>query len=238
MKNADRITFISSAMLEVYGNFYTAQKHKMSYVYNGFDLDDFKGFAFEKLDNKKLTIFYAGSFYKGVRSPIPLLALLDESFKKKFLLQDEVIIQIAGNFEQELLEEAQKYDSFSCIDFLGRIPRTEVLRRLTKSSLLWLIVGNEITHYTGVPIKFYEYLAARRPIINFAPNKSEPTKIIKDLELGVSFNSNNFILEQEIGKFKEMINKFRDGNLSEPLNPSLAKEFTRDKQTLLFQELM
>ncbi len=235
---ADVITFISSAMLEVYSSYYTQYSNKMNFIYNGFDIDDFKGLEIGKLRNEKLTIFYAGSFYKGVRSPLPLLALLDETFKNNSMSKEEVVVKIAGNFEQELLEDARKYKSFKCIEFLGRIPRSEVLKQLTKSDLLWLIVGDKITHYTGVPIKFYEYLAARRPIINFAPEKSEPTKIIEQYNLGVSFDSGNSISETEVKVFEGLIEKYRIGSLNEPLNKHLMDTFTRDKQAKLFQELM
>ena len=234
---SDGITFISSAMQEVYERHYPAYKEKMNHVYNGFDPEDFKNFPIETLSNEKLTIFYAGSFYKGVRSPLPLLSLLNEAFKSNYLSPDEVVIKIAGNFEQELLIEAKKYESFSCIQFLGRIPRSEVLECLTKADLLWLIVGDKITHYTGVPIKFYEYLAARRPILNFAPNLSEPTKIIEKYNLGVSFDSiYNDPVSNNI-KFGKLVRDYKNGTLQKPLNPSLVNQFTRDKQALIFQEL-
>jgi glycosyltransferase involved in cell wall biosynthesis len=235
--NADGITFISSAMQVVYESHYNLYQKKMHHVYNGFDLDDFKNLPNETLKNEKLTIFYAGSFYKGVRSPLPLLTLLDDAFSNNYLNPDEVVIKIAGNFEQELLIEAKRFKSFSCVEFLGRIPRTEVLERLTKADLLWLIVGDKITHYTGVPIKFYEYLAARRPILNFAPNKSEPTKIIEKYNLGVSFDSTNNDWDTNTMKFGKLILAYKNGTLQKPLNPSSVTQFTRETQALIFQEL-
>ncbi|RMA58951.1 glycosyltransferase family protein [Ulvibacter antarcticus] len=237
IRRANIITFISAAMQEVYEKYYLKEKHKMHYVYNGFDMDDFKGLSIDTLQNSRLTIFYAGSFYKGVRSPFPLLSILDSCFEKKYLTPNEIVIKIAGNFEQDLLEEAKNYKSFSCIEFLGRIPRSEVLNHLTKSDLLWLIVGNEITHYTGVPIKFYEYLASRRPIINFAPQNSEPTKIIKEFELGVSFDSENTSSEKDHNLFNTLIEKYRSGKMNAPLDAKLIEVFTRDKQAKIFEEL-
>lgn len=238
IQRADKITFISDAMQKVYEGYYYNDKHKMHFVYNGYDKEDFDDLIIEKVVNDKFTVFYAGSFYKGIRSPLPLLQLLDKSFKMNYITPNDVLIKIAGNFEQELLQEAKMYSSFSCIEFLGNIPRSEVLVELTKSDVLWLIVGNKTTHYTGVPIKFYEYLAARRPIINFAPKNSEPTKIIEQLNLGVSFNSKNFDVNIEFNKFKKILEDYKEGSLQLPLNPSLTESFTRDKQALIFQKII
>jgi len=238
IKNANVVTFISEAMMNVYSQFYIGFENKFKFIYNGFDLDDFKELKFSAVDNKKFTIFYAGTFYKGVRSPFPLLELLDKIIEKGFINKNEICIKLAGNFEQELIEEAKQFVSFSCIEFLGRIPRSEVLKQITKADLLWLIVGNDITHYTGVPIKFYEYLAGRRPIINFAPKLSEPSKIIKEFNLGLSFDPKYKFSKNDVERFINLINSINSGDLKEPLAFNLIQKFTRDYQAIEFEKLI
>ncbi|MCF6307398.1 MAG: glycosyltransferase [Flavobacteriaceae bacterium] len=237
IKKADIITFISSAMKDVYADFYKTENNKFNFVYNGYDPDDFNSIEIQPVSNNKLTIFYAGSFYKGVRSPFPLLKLIDNALEKGLLEKEEITIKIAGNFEVSLLDEAKTYQSFSCIEFLGRLPRTQVLKEFTKADLLWLIVGNKITHYTGVPIKFYEYLAVRRPIINFAPALSEPTKIIDEYQLGWSFDEAHGEIEN-FQKFEKIATSFKNGELKKPLSEKLISKFTRDNQSKLFEQLI
>jgi len=237
-KRASCIVFISAAMQKSYQNYYQNYKDKMDFIYNGFDPEDFKGLSIEPVCNDKLTIFYAGSFYRGIRSPFPLLTLLDEIIEKGYLKLDEIIIKVAGNFEQELLEEAKSFNSFSSIEFLGRIPRTQVLKQLTKADLLWLIIGDKKTHYKSVPLKLFEYLAALRPIINFAPSQSEATKIIEQYNLGVSFDNNQAINNDDLRYFNDLIADYKKGMLSKPLDEKIIDKFTRNKQALQFEKLI
>lgn len=238
IKESNRVTFISSAMRDIYAGYYTNHSDKMHYVYNGFDPSDFSEISIKPVSNDKLTIFYAGSFYKGVRSPFPLLKVLDASFKNGLLSPAEVKIEIAGNFEEGLVEDAKQYASYHCIEFIGRIPRSKVLKKLVTSDYLWLIVSNHITHYTGVPIKFYEYLAARRPILNFAPSMSEPTKLISELNLGVNFFTEESSNQNHYELLEKSIENYKAGLLKAPLTDENNSLFTRDVQTLEFQKLM
>lgn len=237
-KEADRITFISSAMQKVYESYYTTYRDKMRHVHNGFDMEEFQSFVIQPTQNKPLTIFYAGSFYAGIRSPRPLLALLDKCFAAGLVSTEEVVINIAGNFEDSLTEEVKHYHSFRCIRFLGKLPRTAVLELMTSSDLLWLIVGNKITHYTGVPVKFFEYLAARRPIINFAPSASEPTKIISKYGLGWSVDYTEADLTKALPKFEEIITLYRNGKLKQPLPAQSIAVFDRKSQAKEFEEIL
>lgn len=237
LDKADKIVFISSAMRDVYVNHYSHLANKMNYVYNGYDPADFADINAGKVNDDKLTVFYAGSFYKGQRSPIPLLRLLDKSFDDGLISPKDVIINIAGNFEQELAEEAKQFTAYNCIHFLGNLPRSQVLEMMPKATFLWLIVANKITHYTGVPIKFYEYLAAKRPILNFAPNISEPTKIIGEMNLGESFDTFKFNLDKEYPKFKIEVEKFLNGGYKNPLTTLKVEKFKRDHQAILFQQI-
>lgn len=237
LKHADKVSFISHSMREIYSNHFNRLSNKFGVIYNGFDLTDFRDLDIHKIINERLTIFYAGSFYKGVRSPIPLLKILDNLIEKRTVSAGDIEIRIAGNFESELYEDIKKYNSFVFVNFIGKIPRSEVLSHLVSSDLLWLIVGNKSTHYTGVPIKFFEYLGARRPIINFAPKQSEPTKIISQNKLGWSFDTASFDLERSTEIFEHIIENYRRGLLSDRLEKKVIPEFDRRHQGILFGEL-
>lgn len=236
IKKADTITLISGAMEKEYAKYYPKYADKMTHVYNGFDPEDFNSIVKDPLaEQGPLTIFYAGSFYKGIRSPIPLLALIDQALTSGLIELDEISVRIAGNFDQELMEEAKNYKSFACIEFLGLLPRTEVLNIMANTHLLWMIVGNKITHYAGVPIKFYEYLASRRTIINFAPDVSEPSSIIDQYLLGVNINTAPFDLQKAGLQFQDLIQRFKDGQLVEPLPENAIQQFDRARQAKSFE---
>lgn len=237
ISKADKISFISKSMCHIYALHYKNHDHKFSIVYNGFDLADFAKLPIQEVVNNKLTIFYAGSFYKGVRSPMPLLQILDALLSQDKISLNEIQINIAGNFEEDIIAEAQKYKSFQVIDFIGKISRSEVLERLVRSDLLWLIVGDSPTHYTGVPIKLFEYIGARRPIINFAPANSEPSFIIQQHRLGWNFNTSPFNILEAAEIFENIIENHRNKSLSTPLEFKKINEFDRQYQGEIFGNL-
>ena len=236
LKRSDKICFISDAMKEVYTKYYTSFASKFHTIYNGFDISEYN-LTPMPVTGKKLSIFYAGSFYKGVRDPLPLLQVLEELIKQETITANDVQIEIAGNFEQELVERIKHLKIFESIRFLGLIPRNEVLKKYKKSHLLWLIVGNKVSHYTGVPIKFYEYLISQRPVINFAPANSEPTKIIRELNAGWNFNTIPIDFNEHVSIFKTIFEDYRAGKLKKSLDLSKIEQYSREKQTQLLEQL-
>lgn len=233
----DQLCFITPSMQEVYAQNYPTCASKMNAVYNGFDKEELENLSVKTLNSEKIKIFYAGTFYNGARSPFDLFSLIDEAIKHKLISTNDLEINIAGNFDEKLVDKSKSFLCYSTIKTLGTLPRKIVLKKLSESHLLWIIVANRVSHYTGVPIKFYEYLAVRRPIINFAPENSELTKIINEMDLGVNFNNVEFNLSKEKIKFFKLINDFKEGRLNAPLKENFPDKFSRECQTILFENI-
>ena len=236
LKRSDKICFISESMKTEYARYYKNFASKFHTIYNGFDISEYD-LTPETITHKKLSIFYAGSFYKGIRDPLPLLNILEALIQQHVITAGDIQIEIAGNFEQELVDKIKHLKIFESIHFLGLIPRNEVLKKYKQSHLLWLIVGNKASHYSTVPLKLYEYLASQRPIINFAPAHSEPTKIIKELNAGWNFDTDNIDLDKHINIFKTIIEAYKSGKLEKSLDLSKLEKYSRKKQTQLLEQL-
>ena len=185
LKKSSFSTFISNGMRDQYITHYPKLASKFVTIYNGFDVDEFEN-ARPIVNSKKLTFFYAGSFYGGLRSPKPLLLSLEALLNKGEISRDDFCIEIAGNMEQKILDDLKSMEIFSSIHFLGLLQRNEVLKKYRESHILWSIVSNNINHYTGVPIKFYEYLGSQRYILNYAKPFSETSELINALNCGWS----------------------------------------------------
>lgn len=173
-----------------------------------------------------------------MRSPFPLLQLLDRAIKENLIDPGKIKIQIAGNIEAQIKLEMENYLSFQCIDFLGSLPRAEVVKYMVKSTFLWLIVANIKSHYQTIPIKLFEYIAARRPIVNFAPEISEPSQIIDEKKLGYNFNTLDFDIDKSYSIFKTMINDFKNDKFLEPLSEEGLDEFTWQKQIKILENIL
>lgn len=237
-EKSNTLVFISNAMRDVYASEYKDLESKMEVVYNGFDLDDFNNLSIADVKSEVLSIFYAGSFYGGARSPLPLFRLLDVIFEGGLISPEQVKVNIAGTLEPELRIQIEGYKSSVCLNFMGKIPRSKALDMLTKSTLLWLIVNKDITHYTGVPLKMYEYMAARRPILNFAPNASEASAIVRENKLGWNFDEDEDSMSTMVTRFKAVIKDFNNNVLTESLSDKILQKYSRKDQTKIIESLL
>ena len=128
IENATFLNFVTNTMYSAYKSFYVNYADKMFSSYNGFDPIDFQQNT-KLIENEKLVIFYAGTFYNGVRSPQPLLELLDNAMNKNLLNQNDFVIEIAGNIEVQVVDMMKQYKSFESINFLGRLSRKETIKK-------------------------------------------------------------------------------------------------------------
>jgi len=235
IKEANVLTFVTKTMLQVYQKHYEPFATKMLSVYNGFEIEDTPGVR--QNNNDKLVFFYAGTFYNGLRSPIPLLQLIDKAIDDKLIDSTNIIIQIAGNIEEQTKSQMMAFKAYTCIDFLGNLPRVEVLDYMRNSSFLWLIVANIKSHYQTIPIKFYEYIAAKRPIINFAPKEAEVSFIIKNHQMGCNMDTLDFSIEESYPIFQELIAKFKKGEYELELDQNIDT-FTWEQQLQKINEFI
>lgn len=239
IKEADTISFVTKTMQHAYQVHYPNYADKMHAIYNGLEKSDFN-FNIDKKErdkSNKLTFFYAGTFYNGIRSPFPLLELLDHTFKKSLLHNYLVEINIAGNIDEDTRTQISRYESGTCVKYLGNLPRREVLQHMTNTTFLWLIVGNIKSHYQTVPIKLFEYIAARRPIINFAPDTSEPSQIISDNNLGYNFNTLDFDLDDSYTKFEQLIYDYFAGKFHKDKSAESLDLFSWENQIIKIENL-
>ena len=234
LNNADSVTFISNWMRKEYTAKYPFIADKSMAIYNGFDSAEF-GEEAHTLPNK-LTIFYAGTFYDGLRSPIPLFKSLDRLANEGKLDLDKIRIEVAGRISEELLDRISKFQSAKCFKFLGLLPRTEILQKYRQCHILWLIIGDQLNHYSGFPIKGYEYMGSGRPILLYTPIPSEGASIVKSIGAGYvidtrdNSNSDNVLLNM----YKDYIS----GKLEETISPEHLSIYTRQYQAKQLDKLI
>lgn len=235
IKEATHLTFVTNTMLQAYQKHYKSFAAKMISVYNGFEVEDTP--QYQKTPNNQLVFFYAGTFYNGLRSPLPLLQLLDKAIDEKVIQSSEIIIQIAGNIDEQTKMQMSVFKAYSCIDFLGNLPRAEVLNYSRNSMFLWLIVANIKSHYQTIPIKFFEYVAAKRPILNFAPKEAEVSHIISTNQLGFNIDTLDFSMEESYPIILELLENFKKGRYELELDQNIDT-FTWEQQLQKINELI
>ena len=80
-----------------------------------------------KFSSMPIKIFYAGNFYGGAVLLLPLVESLQKLVDDGILQLSDVIIEIAGSIDTEVLNQLEKYQLYQQINFIGIIQRKRVL---------------------------------------------------------------------------------------------------------------
>jgi hypothetical protein len=102
----------------------------------------------------------------------------------------DVSISIAGNISPYLIREISRLKISKSISYLGLIDRIDLIDSLPNYDYLWVIVANLKSHYLGIPLKTYEYIASGSQLLVCAPALSESSNLIQELNCG-------FVLENK-----------------------------------------
>lgn len=239
---ADHVVFIGNDMKQEYLDMYPGIKN-CSVIFNGFDEHEFAAVAPKTTVGEKFVIFYAGSFYDGIRSPFPLLKALAVLVNDGRVKSSDIEVVIAGSISEKLLDQMKRCLPDEMVTFLGAIPRKDVLKYMADADALWLIVGALKQHYMGFPVKGFEYMAAQRHVLLFAPENSEATRIFTELNCGSAYSIKETepVFKANADAIFEIYNKFRNGLLNQDDhsagNGALVK-YTRRYQTKQLYELL
>ncbi|MBI3634352.1 MAG: glycosyltransferase family 4 protein [Candidatus Yonathbacteria bacterium] len=140
-------------------------EEKMLVWPNGIDLDLFRGVSKDEARNNlalpkdRKIIMYCGRFYgwKG-------LDVLVDATKE---ISSDIFVYIVGGTREEFISVARKTDLPENFMFPGEKPYTEIPLWLSAADAL-LVLGTKYdtqSYYYTSPMKVFEYLAVRRPIV-------------------------------------------------------------------------
>jgi len=133
-------------------------------ILNGFDPDDYRMLPANPRQDK-LIITYAGAIYPGFRDPKPfletLLFLINQNEIDPEKLEVHFFVHQTGTIDQMVaslgLEGVAKV--------YERIPRAELLPKLSEASVLWVLDWMDARETGNIPAKVYEYIGCRRFIL-------------------------------------------------------------------------
>jgi glycosyltransferase involved in cell wall biosynthesis len=165
--DADRVEAAWRGILrDVTGKMPGIDQHKLAYLPNGFDADDYP-----KLDlqpNERFTVTYTGSMY-GKRNPQTFLRAVEELVSEGKVDAARIRLRFIGRFGAEVQEMLRTTNLRESIDVVPYLPHSESVRELLRSDALLLVVDEAAGSEGIVPGKVFEYIGAQRPVIALAP---------------------------------------------------------------------
>jgi glycosyltransferase involved in cell wall biosynthesis len=181
---ADHVVAVTGAALETIRRRYPAEpESKFSLVPNGYDAEFFQAHPLRlRQADSCLRVVHTGTLC-SYTSPDAYLQAIDRLAPKlQSCLRTTFVGRIAEEFPRDLF--ASRSAKIELVDFL---PQRQA-RELTEDADLLLLVGLDPLSVSG---KFYEYLAARKPILAFAPVGRDVADILKRTGCGWCIDPND-----------------------------------------------
>ena len=179
IQNADTVLVVSRGMEE---EFALMKPKKLRVITNGYDESDAQVGPLT-LDGR-FSISHIGTL-NAARNPRIVWKVLSEICAENVAFKNDLQIQLVGKVDFSVLEDIQSYglqDQLLKIDYLSH---SEAIAKQNSSQVLMLLInqsGNAKGILTG---KFFEYLAAKRPILAVGPTDGDAAVVLNETGAGV-----------------------------------------------------
>ena len=206
LQNADTVLVVSRGMEE---EFALMKPKKLRVITNGYDESDVQVGPLT-LDGR-FSISHIGTL-NAARNPRIVWKVLSEICAENVDFKKDLQIQLVGKVDFSVLEDIQSYglqEQLLKIDYLSH---SEAIAKQNSSQVLMLLInqsGNAKGILTG---KFFEYLAAKRPILAVGPTDGDAAVVLNETGAGVIVD---FADEQETKTaILNYYNQYKKGTLS------------------------
>ena len=206
LQKADTVLVVSRGMEE---EFAPMKPKKLQVITNGYDESDAQVGTLT-LDGR-FSISHIGTL-NAARNPRIVWKVLSEICAENVAFKNDLQIQLVGKVDFSVLEDIQSYglqEQLLKIDYLSH---SEAIAKQNSSQVLMLLInqsGNAKGILTG---KFFEYLAAKRPILAVGPTDGDAAVVLNETGAGVIVD---FADEQETKTaILNYYNQYKKGTLS------------------------
>ncbi|MBC8315292.1 MAG: glycosyltransferase family 4 protein [Bacteroidetes bacterium] len=222
LKNASAVTVISNSMADDFNHIYP---RKYDVITNGYDPEDIPAESPPELD-KKFSIAHIGTLV-STRNPKTLWITLKKLISSQPDMANDLQIKLVGKIDHTVTNSLEKY---GLTPFVKRIPymsHDEVMICQRQSQVLLLIINNTPNAGMILTGKFFEYMAARRPILCIGPPDGDAAKILQQTHAGLLAGHDDIdTTEQHI---LTCYKRYKSGNLE--VDSREIEQYARKKLT-------
>ncbi len=154
------------------------ESDKIKVILNGFDKADFSS---EKVDlDRKFTIAHLGSFSPTRNVPL-LWEVLGELVKENPEFSSDLEIKVAGQVDGSVRNDIDKNGLTTHLKDAGYVSHGEVVKFMSSSQVLLLVVNQTKVAKGIIPGKVFEYLMSSRPILAIGPRDGDIAKLLVEV---------------------------------------------------------
>ena len=217
----DAMVVVSRDMLE---NYKKMGGHNVHLITNGFDPDDMTEQTV--VLDIKFSIAHVGSLPPN-RNPKVLWEALACLCTEIPGFRNDLEIKLAGNVDQSVLNDLEQFGLTSQLNRINYVPHDQVGILLKQSAILLLAINNSPNAKGILTGKFFEYLAAGRPILAIGPVDGDLAKILNDSGAGAISGYHDLESLKKI--IRSMYDKFLNNELM--VNPTGIGKYSRKSLT-------
>jgi len=157
--------------------------------------------------DKKFSIAHIGTLVKS-RNPEALWKSLSDLVKSNTNFESDLEIKLVGKVDASVTELIEKYELKKYLNKIEYLNHDEVVKLQNQSHVLLLILNNTINAKGILTGKFFEYLAARRPIICIGPVDGDVAKIMDETNAGwvIDFEDYERMKRELMSLYQKFIN--------------------------------
>ena len=222
LREANAVTVISNSMADDFSRIFP---RSYDVITNGFDTSDIDT-TVTQLD-RKFSIAHIGTLV-NTRNPITLWEALQSLLTSHSDLANDLEIKLAGKVDFTVTTSLETYGLSRFVRKIDYMPHDEVVRCQQQSQVLLLIINNTPNSKMILTGKFFEYLAAARPILCLGPEDGDAAQILNETQAGLLAGFGDVdIMKAHILFFYQA---FKEGTLSvrsQGIEKYSRKELTR-----------
>ena len=199
----------------------------------GYDPDDFAGLT--RRPHEKFTLTHIGIMGYD-RNPTVLFGAMAKLKEELPGFSELFELRLFGQVDYRVREAMEAAGVLDLVNFAGNVPRAEALQQILDSHLLLLLLNQQENARGRIPGKLFEYLAVRRPILNFGPTDSDAAAIIAEGPSGKTFpytTSVDILARTLVQYFEERSKAGRAQLATESIQPYRHPELVRKLATWL-----
>ena len=226
IQTADTVLVVSQGMKDEYA---LLQPKKLELITNGYDDSDV--LKSEVSMDEKFSISHIGTL-NSARNPKMLWKVLSDICSENEIFKFDLQIQLVGKVDFSVLEDIHQLGLQEQLLKIDYLTHTAAIAKQQSSQLLLLLI-NQSDNAKGILTgKFFEYLAAKRPILGVGPSDGDAAAVLKETGAGVMLDfedelaTKNAILNY-YSQFKSLSLSVESGGIERYSRRSLTDELVK-----------
>ncbi len=228
IQTADCVLVVSSDMSREYQ---VLNPKRIEIVTNGYDTDDVEITTIEP--DKKFSLSHIGTL-NAARNPKTLWKALGELSIANVEFSQDLQINLIGKTDFSVIEDVENHGLTANLNKIDYVSHSEAVSLQKSSQVLLLLINNSANAKGILTGKFFEYLAAQRPILAIGPTDGDVAKVLQETNAGVIVDFEDEAKTKEV--IKNFYNKFKSGNLE--ISSNSIEKYSRKALTKQLTEVL